>query len=187
VTYERLAEVRALAELARDRPWAVSPAPLAKMTLELCDVVEGRRGVSVGSLTAITDRIAAFVTAAVASATDSARLALELQLCQEQRDAASRSAAADDPTLDATDGAHPAWWRGHDHGVEQAVSRLLHVVVSGCDEQVFAISNEYLRNALLLVGRSLKERDEAIAQRDVLEAELARFAALLERNDPSDG
>lgn len=21
----------------------------------------------------------------------------------------------DDPTLDATDGAHPAWWRGHDY------------------------------------------------------------------------
>ncbi|TPJ86916.1 MULTISPECIES: hypothetical protein [unclassified Mesorhizobium] len=25
------------------------------------------------------------------------------------------TAAVDDPELDATDGAHPAWWRGHDH------------------------------------------------------------------------
>lgn len=32
--------------------------------------------------------------------------------------------AADDPTLDATDGAHPAWWRGHDH-VAREMGRAL--------------------------------------------------------------
>ena len=26
--------------------------------------------------------------------------------------------AADDPALDGTDGAHPAWWRGHDRATE---------------------------------------------------------------------
>jgi hypothetical protein len=26
--------------------------------------------------------------------------------------------AADDPLLDGTDGAHPAWWRGHDRAAE---------------------------------------------------------------------
>jgi len=27
-------------------------------------------------------------------------------------------AAVDEPLLDGTDGAHPAWWRGHDHAAE---------------------------------------------------------------------
>lgn len=31
-------------------------------------------------------------------------------------------AAIDDPTLDATDGAHPAWWRGDDHGFAKGVT-----------------------------------------------------------------
>jgi hypothetical protein len=32
--------------------------------------------------------------------------------------------AVDDPILDATDGAHPAWWRGDDHGAVMAAIRL---------------------------------------------------------------
>lgn len=34
----------------------------------------------------------------------------------------------DDPELDCTDAAHPAWWRGHEHGaasVVQAINELL--------------------------------------------------------------
>ena len=31
---------------------------------------------------------------------------------------------ADDPMLDATDGAHPAWWRGHDHVVARMGAAL---------------------------------------------------------------
>jgi hypothetical protein len=27
----------------------------------------------------------------------------------------------DDPSLDGTDGAHPAWWRGDDHGYQRAL------------------------------------------------------------------
>src|SRR5690606_30777860 len=33
-------------------------------------------------------------------------------------------AAPDDPTLDATDGASPAWWRGHDGCAHEMTSRL---------------------------------------------------------------
>ena len=36
----------------------------------------------------------------------------------------------DDPTLDGTEGAHPAWWRGDDHGYRKGVAaerkRLAH-------------------------------------------------------------
>ena len=38
------------------------------------------------------------------------------------------SIVPDYPELDGTDGAHPAWWRGHDNGVEsvvQIIDRLL--------------------------------------------------------------
>jgi hypothetical protein len=31
----------------------------------------------------------------------------------------------DDPLFDATDGAHPAWWRGHDDGVRGATERVV--------------------------------------------------------------
>ena len=33
--------------------------------------------------------------------------------------------AYDDPSLDATDGAHPAWWRGCDHGVRKAAESIM--------------------------------------------------------------
>ena len=32
--------------------------------------------------------------------------------------------AWDDPIFDATDGAHPAWWRGHDHGALAAFNEI---------------------------------------------------------------
>lgn len=45
--------------------------------------------------------------------------------------------AADDPELDATEGAHPAWWRGHDAGaagVVKALAALLdHPEIAGAD------------------------------------------------------
>jgi hypothetical protein len=43
--------------------------------------------------------------------------------CRKLR-AAPASSSADDPALDATDGAHPAWWRGHDHTAEQMRRQL---------------------------------------------------------------
>jgi hypothetical protein len=30
----------------------------------------------------------------------------------------------DNPEFDATDGAHPAWWRGHDDGARKARARI---------------------------------------------------------------
>lgn len=30
-----------------------------------------------------------------------------------------RDSGDDDPALDATDAAHPAWWRGYDHGTRE--------------------------------------------------------------------
>lgn len=30
----------------------------------------------------------------------------------------------DDPIWDATDGAHPAWWRGHDHAAQKMQEAL---------------------------------------------------------------
>lgn len=35
------------------------------------------------------------------------------------------------PEADATDGAHPAWWRGDDHGVRSAVIALQKVLAEG--------------------------------------------------------
>lgn len=35
-----------------------------------------------------------------------------------------RSALADNPDFDATDGAHPAWWRGHAHGARRMAAAL---------------------------------------------------------------
>jgi hypothetical protein len=37
---------------------------------------------------------------------------------------------ADDPQWDATEGAHPAWWRGCDHGVARERARI-HAAVEG--------------------------------------------------------
>ena len=35
------------------------------------------------------------------------------------------------PAMDATDGAHPAWWRGDDHGVHAACVVLADVLANG--------------------------------------------------------
>lgn len=44
----------------------------------------------------------------------------------------------DDPSLDATDGAHPAWWRGHDHGANKAAEAIIAVIMSGKHAGTFA-------------------------------------------------
>jgi hypothetical protein len=39
-----------------------------------------------------------------------------------------RACTCDDPDMDGTDFAHPAWWRGHDQGIAltiQAINALL--------------------------------------------------------------
>lgn len=39
----------------------------------------------------------------------------------------------DDPELDGTDGAHPAWWRGNDDGVKSVV-QILQKIIDGKDD-----------------------------------------------------
>lgn len=36
--------------------------------------------------------------------------------------------AGDDPQLDATDFAHPAWWRGYDYGAESTMCEVVKVL-----------------------------------------------------------
>jgi len=46
------------------------------------------------------------------------------------------SCLADNPEFDATDGAHPAWWRGCDHGGEmtvKAINKIMDTLESGED------------------------------------------------------
>lgn len=44
-----------------------------------------------------------------------------------------RSRAADDPEMDGTDFAHPAWWRGQADGVEK-VAVQLGIALDGLDD-----------------------------------------------------
>lgn len=183
MTPERLAEVRALAESVFKEPlvWEMEPSTaehvvaLAAGCIEVLDgkcecIVELQRDIDAiaDDQKAIGNRIAAFVTAAVASATDSARLALELQLCQGQRDAARRSAAES----------------------QEACKRLR----LERDEALAGVNNAHGHIVMVVKERDVarhaaerlvRERDEAIAQRDAaltevasLRAELYRFADL---------
>ena len=39
----------------------------------------------------------------------------------------------DDPLWDATDAAHPAWWRGHDYTTDR-ICELIHNILDGKDD-----------------------------------------------------
>ena len=81
-------------------------------------------------------------------------------------EAARLRLAYDDPTTDATDGAHPAWWRGSDAGVAGAVR----------------IINEALDGPLPLVGCVGGADLEAVRQR--VAALRASVARLVEAGEP---
>ena len=68
---------------------------------------------------------------------------------------ARTSAATDDPALDGTDGAHPAWWRGH----AIAESRMAQAL-SGAQyrEREAWATVEVLRAALLGVAHPVERR-----------------------------
>jgi uncharacterized protein (DUF433 family) len=88
--------------------------------------------------------------------------------CREQRD---------DPELDATDGAHPAWWRGNDAGVAGAC-RVLAAVLDGSDGGSGVVGSEPLE----MLRRRL------IGQREELERLRARVAELEHlRGETGDG
>jgi hypothetical protein len=68
-------------------------------------------------------------------ARDSARAGLERDRAEHRLKLATEEIvrvrlAYDDPSLDATDGAHPAWWRGSDAGVAGAV-RIVNEALDG--------------------------------------------------------
>jgi hypothetical protein len=54
----------------------------------------------------------------------------------------SQLKAVDDPELDATDGAHPAWWRGQEHATKATADHLLKVWQEGGEEALLARINE---------------------------------------------
>jgi hypothetical protein len=89
----------------------------------------------------------------------------------------------DDPELDATDGAHPAWWRGNDAGVAGAC-RVLAAVLDGSDGGSGVVGFEPLE---MLRGRLREQREELERLRarvaelehlDSLVPELREFVAL---------
>lgn len=55
----------------------------------------------------------------------------------------------DDPELDGTDGAHPAWWRGCDHGTAMTVSIINEILDGGYKSGRFGFTPlERLRSKL---------------------------------------
>lgn len=70
---------------------------------------------------------------------------------------------ADNPFWDATDVAHPAWWRGDDHGCAVTVERL-NAILDGKDDGHGGFGYEpleRLRRRLLALRRQLLGFDPA--------------------------
>jgi len=97
--------------------------------------------------------------------------------------------AYDDPSLDATDGAHPAWWRGNDAGVAGAVRIINEALdgplplagcVGGADLEAVRQRVAALRAS---VARLVEAGDEA---RDILNAILDNQYTYRERVDAVD-
>lgn len=68
---------------------------------------------------------------------------------------------ANDPIWDATDGAHPAWWRGHDNGAEGTAKLLLRVANGELDMrgQVFSGPIGEVSQAILGLRAQLEESE----------------------------
>lgn len=77
----------------------------------------------------------------------------------------------DDPELDATDFAHPAWWRGEEHGVEMTVRALMRVLDEGHQGTFGSPALETLAQRLSLL------RDTEQRLRDALEQAARWFDA----------
>lgn len=89
-------------------------------------------------------------------------------LALARRDAA---AAKDHPELDATDGAHPAWWRGYDHAFA-VVCQKVHEILDGKDAG-HGVNNEpwhSTRRRLLDAAAAKESLAEAERERDSCES-----------------
>lgn len=69
------------------------------------------------------------------------------------------------PSLDGTDGAHPAWWRGDDHGVHAACKVLEDVLDNGMrgqfaspELQALAVRLDGMRIALNIAQSMIDEQ-----------------------------
>lgn len=73
-------------------------------------------------------------------------------------------AGRDDPSMDATDYAHPAWWRGNEAGVLGAVSRIREAIEMDDGEGVLGGADlERLRRDVL-AGRERLRLAEAVCE-----------------------
>jgi hypothetical protein len=67
-----------------------------------------------------------------------------------------RLRAQDNPALDATDGAHPAWWRGHDYVTERWRERL---ATAEAERDDLRAENETLRRKIDASASSIKSAE----------------------------
>jgi hypothetical protein len=114
--------------------------------------------------------------------------------------------AHDDPELDATDGAHPAWWRGNDYGVEACArgieQALAHPIFHAGAEYGSETWGQAIRTVATMainlgclavdLGAAGATRTSLIAQRDALakanaELGLAHVEALAELEHAHEG
>jgi|GEM_PF-5343402 len=103
-----------------------------------------------------------------------------IDVCRERDDLTTRLAAAesrlaeveaenvrlvkvDFPELDATDAAHPAWWRGHDHGAESICREALRILDGGEIHGSCAEPWETVRQRIKAMRERLALLDDATA------------------------
>jgi hypothetical protein len=72
---------------------------------------------------------------------------------------------ADDASLDATDDAHPAWWRGHDHGARAATEAIVRVL-DGTDDGRGTLAWPELQRAREAILALRRERDALLRDLD---------------------
>lgn len=80
----------------------------------------------------------------------------------------------DDPQWDATDGAHPAWWRGEDYGVTEACRMILEVI-NGKPAGPGRSSHELFQTTRERVAALRDELTEERATREKAEAEATHY------------
>lgn len=80
--------------------------------------------------------------------------------------AAEDRATADEPLLDGTDGAHPAWWRGHDRAAEMLTAQR-DAALAACGEQSAEDG--------VVIQRFGAALNAAVARAETAEREVARL------------
>jgi hypothetical protein len=80
---------------------------------------------------------------------------------------------SDDPIFDGTDGAHPAWWRGHDHAAAQLVAQRDAARDQAAAATADALAAERERDALTTaLSAMLDMATRLTAQRDALREQI---------------